>query len=333
MLMGLYSKTTLHASPEMRDICRVIVSQRLLPILEDAAQAQKPVDVLELSLSLSIDFINSYLFGVCNSSNFLQDVDARRKWMASHMAAKGYEFWRLEFPNLASFVEKLGVNFVPPVAVAAANEVNGLCLRLMKVDSSSPAKFSSPIRPGDRAVVYDKHSRDLRTLLDKESSTALSASQVRLTIASELMDHIKAGTETSGWTLMYLLHEMSQRPTLQRSLRKEILLSLEPASIPYFPVESTPTGAVDNNPTPRAIDALSLLHAVVLETLRFHPVVPGPHPRVTPKASFSATRAYRPEFASASKRTVCIETRPYFLTPKPGSQNDGMTPMHNKKKK
>lgn len=271
MFAGLYSKTTLHASPEIRDISNQIVAQRLLPIIDNAARDRRSVDVLEVSLSLSMDFITSYLFGVANCSDFLRDAGARRQWLGAHGATTGNGIWR---PILNSFLEKVGVRPTPSTVV---DEVTELCLELMKkADISSSSTIPGA---GDKPVVYQQLSRAL------VASPSLSMDDLRLTIASELMDHLKAGTETSGWTLVYLLHEMSQRPELQGSLRKEILHSLDPGSVPYYEPPSTTGGSekcVENLPSPRVLDALPLLDAIVLETLRLHPAVPGSQPRVTP---------------------------------------------------
>jgi unspecific monooxygenase len=286
ILAALYSKTTLYASPEIRDISNHVVAQRLLPIIEKAARNQEPLDVLELSLSFAMDFITSYLFGVVNCSDFLQDASARRQWLDAHGRTKGYGFWRLELPGLNSFLERSGVCLVPPAVAASAEEVRQLCLHLMqKADVLSSATLSVP-DAGDRPVVYQQLSRALGpSCMGKgeggdggSSPLSESADELRLTIASELMDHIKAGTETSGWTLVYLLHEMSQRPELQKSLRKEVVLVRRGEQ------------SVENVPSARALDTLPLLNAIILETLRLHPAVPGSQPRITPpreKSTFS----------------------------------------------
>ena len=77
------------------------------------------------------------------------------------------------------------------------------------------------------------------------------------------------------------MYELSQRPDLQSSLRGE-LLSLSPPIL--YPIsasnsdDSKPRVAL---PSPRDIDALPLLNAILFETLRVHPSIPGSLPRVT----------------------------------------------------
>ena len=70
MIASLYSNSTLQSSPELRKISQTILMERLLPIIEAASKDQDPVDALELSLAVSMDFITAYIFGLLSGSNF-----------------------------------------------------------------------------------------------------------------------------------------------------------------------------------------------------------------------------------------------------------------------
>lgn len=322
MLASLYSKTTLQSSPEMHRISQNLLTERFLPITEAAARDQAPVDALELNFAVAMDFINAYLFGLPNGSNFLQDVKTRKRWLAVHQSTKPYGFWPLEFPNLTSFLIELGIHLVPQWVVAANDEVKDLCLEMLKT-VESPSKTSPSLNLADenstftKPVVYDQLSSQLRASSNEapSSSSSVSSSQTWFSLASELMDHVMAGTETSGWTLTYVMHELSQRPRLQSSLRSE-LLSLSP-SITY-PSTSSPVGTDNSSsaaataelPAPRALDALRLLDAILLETLRLHPAVPGSQPRVTPTAA--ATRTTLAGYANIPGG-VRVSTQAYSL--------------------
>lgn len=91
-------------------------------------------------------------------------------------------------------------------------------------------------------------------------------------IASEVLDHLAAGFDTSGITLVYVVHQLSTHPDIQARLQTE-LLGLSPPVL----LSSAPT-----LPNPKALDALPLLHAIIMETLRLHSAIPGPQPRFTP---------------------------------------------------
>jgi len=105
--------------------------------------------------------------------------------------------------------------------------------------------------------------------------TPLSKQQ-QLEAAAAMYDHMTAGNETSGIALTYCYWELSQSPDLQAALRRE-LLTLSPPII--YPVKAGETLTL---PDPKAIDALPLLHTILMETLRLHAPIPGVQPRVTP---------------------------------------------------
>ena len=95
----------------------------------------------------------------------------------------------------------------------------------------------------------------------------------RLSIASEMIDHLAAGHETSAITLTYLSWQLSLNIPLQDALRAE-LLALEPNMLLQ---SSESPGSI---PNPRDLDSLPLLHAVLMETLtpaRRHPGRPAAH--------------------------------------------------------
>lgn len=130
--------------------------------------------------------------------------------------------------------------------------------------------------PGDEPVVYKQFKAGFAKLPSKEK--AQDPESVKAEIYSEMLDHIAAGHETSGIALTYLYHELSQRPTLQAQLRAEVL-QLSP-QILWPP----PDASTFELPSPKSIDALPLLHAVLMEILRLHAPIPGVEPRVTPAA-------------------------------------------------
>lgn len=283
ILTSLYSKSTLHASPEVRKISSVLLLDRLLPAIESSIQRGVPLDVLEHSLAISIDFITAYLFGLDNSTNFLEDADARVRWLYAHGRTKGQYFWHRELPVLSSVVEALGISIVNSDILSLTKDVKDLCFRLMeRVEVPSSVPLKTTLKDGDsnwtKPIVYEHLQQHLEPQLQNgdHPSTSIGSAQKRLTIASELMDHIMAGTETSGWTLTYIMYELSLHPELQSSLRSE-LFSIVPPLV-Y-------KGAAEEHdfplPPARALDSLPILDAIALETMRRYPAVPGAQPRVS----------------------------------------------------
>jgi len=99
------------------------------------------------------------------------------------------------------------------------------------------------------------------------------------------MDQLVAGTETTGWTLAYLMDELSQCPNLQSSLRGELLSLSAPILYPVRAPDNDDSTAREALPSPRAIGGLLLLDAILLETLRLHAPVAGSQLRVTPSSN------------------------------------------------
>ncbi|MCJ1433063.1 hypothetical protein MMC27_002422 [Xylographa pallens] len=281
MISNVYSKSYLQNSPEMLHIAQVLLYRRLLPVIESLAREGREVDVHELNFAVTMDFINAYLFGLDHGSNFIEDAPFRKHFLALYYSRKTYTFWPQEMPRLTSFLQKLGIRLVPRFVEAANREIEDWCLSMCKGVETSLEAGARTTNASTSPVVYSQLADSLLTSSTK-SAPEDSFHPQDLTIASEMLDHLAAGHETSGITLTFLMHELSQRPNMQASLREELLtlsptLSYEPASINEDQKTNLP-----EIPSPRALDALPILHALLLETLRLHSAIPGPQPRVTP---------------------------------------------------
>lgn len=275
MMSHVYSKSHLQNSPEVHSISQTLLFKRLLPIVESLAESRTPMDVLELNYSVSMDFTSAYLFGLGNGSNFLEDVPFRRHFLKIWQRRKMYEFWPQELPKLTRFLRKVGLMLVPTYVDAISSEIEAWCLSMCNAVTSAEEKSSENSEEA-KSVVCDQMSNSL----SKSYNTAnqeIAQYPRNLLIATEMLDELAAGHETSGITLTYLMYELSQRPELQRTLRTE-LLSLSPPIC--FPPSSLPIE--QDLPSLRFIDTLPLLDALLFETLRLHTAVPGPQPRVTP---------------------------------------------------
>ncbi|KAF5855112.1 hypothetical protein ETB97_010039 [Aspergillus alliaceus] len=255
----------------MRLISQTIVFDRFLPIIQEAVASNTPVEVHDLNQGLTIDFVSAYLFGLANGTNWLQDPSLRQRMLHFYQGRKPYEFYHQEVPNLVSWLKSIGIRLIPRWC-DEANEVLdtwglGLCDRAEQCLQSTDAS----IEP----MAY----KQLKQAMSKQASkteTEESLKQQRLDIACEMYDQLTAGFETSAVALTYLLWELSQQPDLQKELREE-LLTLEPQIL--FP------SASKDLPQAKAVDTLSLLEAIVMETLRLHAPIPGIQPRVTPYPS------------------------------------------------
>jgi Cytochrome P450 len=238
-----------------------------------------------------MDFMSAYQFGLANSTNFTQDIDARRTFFHTYHSRRPYEFYQAEMPWLKPLCRKLGMSLVPK-SLDAANEVLGrwqmsLCQDAEKYVAQQAE--STELSPGDDPVVYKFFKNGLSSLRHKDPGGARAAcdpsdpqrfadieSIVNAEIYSEMLDQLGAGHETSAIALTYLQWEMCRNPKFQQELRDEIA-SLTPKLI--WPLKPEDTFDL---PSPKDIDALAFLNGVLMETLRLHAPIPGMQPRVSP---------------------------------------------------
>ena len=249
MISHVYSKSYLQNSADLRTLSRVLLFDRFLPLLSSAAQNGNPVEVLEFFQAVNMDFMSAYLFGVTNSTNFICDVKARQHYIRTYQT---------KLQGL-------------PGADVATRYLETQCLSMCHAAEASsqteekPSTHVSTTNP----VVYSQ----LLSQKSKITSPSDPSKPNNLVVASEMLDHLLAGRETSAITLIYMMHELSRRPTLQSSLRSELLTLPLPILYP-------------NNqpllPHPQALDALPLLNAILYETLRLYAANPAPQPRTTP---------------------------------------------------
>ena len=280
MISNVYSKSHLQSSPDFYKLSQSIIFEVLLPLLDTSAKSKTPIDVQELNYAVAMDFTSAYMFGLGNGSNFLQDTETRRNWLSKYRSRRCHDFFPQELPKLYSSLRLFGIHLVPQWVYKATEEVETWCIRMCEAAELQGRSQSQDLEEGPKssnAVVYNQLDRAFASKILKGQSQDSDHSLMDVK-ASEVLDHLAAGHETSGITLTYLLYELSQRSDLQDALRAELLV-LEP------PLRLDPTGDPEGLPalpSPRSIDTLPLLDAVLMETLRLHAAIPGPQPRITP---------------------------------------------------
>lgn len=284
MISNVYSKSTIQASPASKAQASHIIHKRLLPLLS-SSEFQNGSDVWEVWMGCTMDLITSYLFGLSHSTNFLQNTKERQEFMKLYKSRKGFTFWAQEFPLFTKIIHSLPILRLYPTFVDGANrEIEAFVGRLCDATLESIEKNQISSKAEDEPVVVNA----MLAGLQKESNTkgvdsvlAESAlAKPRLSIASEMLDHLAAGMETSGITLTYISWHLSKDQALQDALRTE-LRSLDQAMF----MSGSEHPDTFQMPDIRQIDNLPLLHAILMETLRVEAAIPGSQPRVSPYPS------------------------------------------------
>ncbi|KAM0716667.1 hypothetical protein Q7P37_008112 [Cladosporium fusiforme] len=275
MLSNIYAKSTLQSSEAVAAISAILLDERLTPRLDSVADSGNPVEVYDIFSAITMDTVAGYVFGLENGSDFIRHPEHAANFLRDYKARQIHTFWPQELPNFTNLMERIGLlGFIVPSWVAKANQdIEAWILSMCDKAERSLASVESGKKPSiSSAADYPTVYAQLRQSLLKEaikSDKDIPTDQViqahRLEMASEMLDHVLAGFDTSSITLTWLTWELSRVPNLdwQRRLREEI-------------------SNLKDKHDAKQIDGLPVLHACLMETLRLHAAIPGNQPRVTP---------------------------------------------------
>lgn len=301
-LSNIYSKSSILSSAALLSQTSSILYTRFLPHLSSTFNPSSPsspslssqpatLNIQSLFSALTMDIVTAYIFGLASSSNLTSNPEQLAWFLDLYNSRRSYNFWPQEFPRLTAWLRRwVGWRLAPQWVDDANGEIErwteGMCdaaagvvarMKESGVGSANEEKGDGNgdgevgIRVEDTPVVYHQLSSALLKEA-KKNDISVSPAELKYAVASELLDHLAAGFDTSGITLTYIVHELCKRPDVQAKLRTE-LLTLSPQVTP------SPAPAL---PDPKAVDKLPYLHAVVYETLRLRSAIPGPQPRFTP---------------------------------------------------
>lgn len=232
----------------------------------------KPIEVLGLNYAYSMDHFVQWQFGRSLASNLIGDQEERKLYMDGYFAPSRFAFWQYEFPDFQMFMRKLGVYLTPKwvdLKFAKIEDWN-----LEKCDRAQQLLASGDeLDEEDRPVVFAQALKTMSVVHSKAK-----AYPARLQIAGDMFAHSSAAFETSGNTMTYLMWEMCRSTQWQTRLRDELLQACP--KLQYHPDKIV---EVDDLPDPKILDDLPILHAIIMETLRLYPSVPGSQPRRVPK--------------------------------------------------
>ncbi|KAE9967773.1 hypothetical protein EG328_007968 [Venturia inaequalis] len=267
----------------MTEIAKELLFKRILPKLDNYATEGKPFNIYPELSGMTMDFVTGYQFGLAASSNLIQDDEFRNHFLDLYDSRRSYNFWPQELPEWTSFLAKMGWKLVPDWVGEANRGIEEWTMEMCD-GASSFLSTAKATRVEDMPVeevknfpaVYSQLVSGMAKSKQDSSTTHPDKQQDRLEIASELLDHLAAGFDTSGITLVYIIHQLSLHPQIQETLRKELRTLSPPISL------TTATSPSPTLASPKLVDALPFLDAIIQESLRLHAAIPGPEPRVTP---------------------------------------------------
>jgi hypothetical protein len=258
------------SSTTARAATRDILFNRVLPIIHKAATGDKPIEVMDLTYAYLLDTFVQWQFGRSIASNLVENEQERRFYFDGFLGVAEYTFWQYHFPGLVSMLQKLGMHLIPKSVLRAFEGVENW--NLEKCDQAQQLLAS-----GKTLSVDDKaFEPELKGMSEIHAKPKMYPK--RLQLASDMFSLNSGAFETSGNTSTFLLYELSRCPEWQSKLREELLgLSHPLKHVPGKKVE------IEDITSPQDIDKLPVLQAVLMETLRRWPSVPGGQPRVVPR--------------------------------------------------
>jgi hypothetical protein len=293
----IFSKTYLLDSADFQTLSHVLLFERLLPVIDDAARAGTGVDMYSLGCAAGAEFMAAYGLGTAFGLDLVRAGkeeerriyldNGKRKLMdlkGGKRAAKELEEQLLQLCREADRYLKSTWS-APKDGKGVEGGQDGKARRMGGGDAESSSTYP---------VLY---AQLINSIPAKEH--VASAQETMLLAASELCDNIEAGRVGIGITVTYAMHELSQRQALQSTLRKELTTAALPLTYP-LQHQSLSTSIL------RRLDGLPLLDAVVTETLRLHASGPGPQRRLVPKGGTTIDGYFIPA-------GVTVSSSPYVL--------------------
>jgi cytochrome P450 len=288
MITHVYSKSYIQNSPELNEIIRTMLSERLLPQMHKWAQTENPINIHKENKAFIMDITTAYLFGLGNGTNFIKDPQQKDLLRNFEFGMSGL-FWIAEVPGITKWASRFGIKFISDGGFQSYQLKEDLCTYMCK---GAKASLLSENANASHPTVYAQ-------LRQKFEDAQISHEILDVTIAAEMLDHIQAGHGGTGITLTFLMCELSRNPRLIVKLMEEELATL---------------GA---NFSAQALDGLPFLDALLMETMRLYPGSLGPFPRYVPEKGASLANFDIPPGTTVSASVYSLH-RNSKVFPKPG---------------
>jgi cytochrome P450 len=238
LLAAAYSNSSVLKSGVLKQ-----TAQETLPVLlKEFGQRQgQEVEAWGVFVRLTMDFITAFLFTRELGSRFLDGGD--QTILELYHSRRAFFPLSSELPWLAKWV-------VPKWVDDANEKLEAWC----------------------RGLCDERRKRWKQGVEECSLDRLLAAGLPEMDAASEMLDHIGAGHETTAFALACTLAAMSARPDLQRELReslKPLMEEREGWKLPKLEGEG--------------LETHPLLNAVIKESLRLYTPIPGSQPRVAPR--------------------------------------------------
>lgn len=174
----------------MYEVSRRIILDRVLKRLSSDAASGARADVLELSYCLCSDYLSSFLFGLCNGTDYLlQNRGLIDEWRLNYEHHSCEEsFFPQEMPLIYSISRSLGMNLLPKSYARSKDYLEAWMTGMAeKADHliTHRTLTGQAVSVEDEPIVYET----IKTAVERDSPQLVGEAK-RKEIASELFDHI-----------------------------------------------------------------------------------------------------------------------------------------------
>lgn len=211
-VMPMFSTANIRARIDVIEHCVASAVQRLKQEAVESRGTASPVNVLNVSRSLAIDTVTSYLFG--------EDYGGTKE-QASKLSASEYVDSVVAFGRFFYLPNWLFVRLFTWWEQTHPEEQAG----------SSAEKVSNFTKP-----LVDKSPKDDSTYQSRLLKAGITTEETDI----QMKDVIFAGTDTTGTNMSNILWQLAKHPEVYRQLRKEIAQAetedpnYNPSTLPYL---------------------------------------------------------------------------------------------------
>lgn len=201
LLSHIYAISIVLAHATTHATTKAVLHDRLLSILQSAADTGQSLEVLALLSAYSIDAFMAYQFGLSLGSNFLQNEDQRKWYLDLFYARRPHLFWTTKTPGFTSFMHVIGIRLYPRWVDQTTLDLEDWHMRISNAAEEMLSE-GSDIPVIDFPAVFAHERASFRKQDGKKALPDGQPYPRRLEIASDMFCHNAAAHETSDICLV-----------------------------------------------------------------------------------------------------------------------------------
>ncbi|KAL4956624.1 cytochrome P450 [Aspergillus filifer] len=258
-------------SKQAAELAAPKVQEKLKDLLDTMTQRSGnggSCNITDLFRAVAINWVAQTLLGNCNDlvdygpskPDMLQDIDG----LSALIATRRY------LPYLSTLNSLLPSFIADYLAPAGVTRFKKICEDITRPLLTAPVENITHKMQASVVELLIAHRLEIS---DKPPTLAY--------LAEEAFTFIDAGVDTTGGTLVTAVYHVLRNPDILRELRKEL-------------DETIGVQSDSADLDPRKLSDLPYLNAIIKESHRIWPALPGPLPRVVPPAGLTVGRHFIP---------------------------------------